>query len=75
VAAVGNVCTYPEFRGQGCATRCTSAVCADLLAMGLDVVLNVAQDNADAIHVYKKLGFHAYCPFVEGIATRKIGGQ
>ena len=75
VAAVGNVCTYPEHRGQGCATRCTSAVCAELLAMGLDVVLNVAQDNADAIHIYKKLGFRVYCPFVEGVAVRKRGGH
>ena len=71
VAAVGNVCTYPEYRGRGYATRCTSAVCADLGAMGLDVVLNVAQDNADAIHIYKKLGFRVYCSFVEGIAVRK----
>jgi len=71
IAAVGNVCTYPEHRGRGYATRCTSAVCADLLAMGLDVVLNVACDNADAIHVYQKLGFRAYCPFVEGVAVRK----
>ncbi len=71
VAAVGNVCTYPEYRGQGYATRCTSAVCAELLAMGLDVVLNVAHDNADAIHIYEKLGFRVYCPFVEGIAVRK----
>ncbi len=71
IAAVGNVCTYPEYRGQGYATRCTSAVCADLLAMGLDVVLNVARDNADAIHVYQKLGFHIYCPFVEGVAVRR----
>jgi len=75
VAAVGNVCTYPEQRGHGYATRCTSAVCADLLTFGLDVVLNVAQDNADAIHIYQKLGFKVYCPFVEGIAVRKRGGQ
>jgi ribosomal protein S18 acetylase RimI-like enzyme len=71
MAAVGNVCTYPEYRGRGYATRCTSAVCADLLAMGLDVVLNVAYDNADAVHIYKKLGFRVYCPFVEGLAVRK----
>jgi len=71
VAAVGNVCTYPEHRGQGYATRCTSAVCADLLAMGLDVVLNVAHDNADAVHIYHKLGFHVYCSFIEGLAVRK----
>lgn len=71
VAAVGNVCTYPEYRGRGYATRGTSAVCADLLAMDLDVVLNVAQDNADALHIYKKLGFKVHCPFLEGIAIRK----
>jgi ribosomal protein S18 acetylase RimI-like enzyme len=71
VAAIGNVYTYPEHRGRGYATSCTSAVCADLLAMGLDVVLNVARDNADAIHIYKKLGFQAYCPFVEGFGVRQ----
>jgi ribosomal protein S18 acetylase RimI-like enzyme len=71
MAAVGNVCTYPEYRGRGYATRSTSAVCADLLAMGLDVVLNVAHNNADAVHIYKKIGFKVYCPFVEGVAVRK----
>lgn len=73
MAAVGNVCTYLEYRGRGYATRSTSAVCAELLTMGLDVVLNVAQNNADAIHIYKKLGFKVYCPFVEGVAVRKKG--
>jgi ribosomal protein S18 acetylase RimI-like enzyme len=71
IAAVGNVCTYPEQRGRGYATFCTSAVCSELLGMGLDVVLNVERDNASAIHVYQKLGFRMYCPFVEGIAVRK----
>jgi GNAT superfamily N-acetyltransferase len=71
MAAVGNVCTYPEYRGRGYATHCTSAVCADLLAMGLDVVLNVAHNNADAVHIYKKIGFKVYCPFVEGVAVRR----
>ena len=71
IAAAGNVCTYPERRGRGYATRCTSAVCAELLAMGLDVILNVEQSNASAIHIYQKLGFRVYCPFVEGIAARK----
>jgi len=73
MAAVGNVCTYREYRGQGYATRCTSAVCADLLGMHLDVVLNVAHDNADAIHIYEKLGFRVYCPFIEGVAVRRKG--
>ncbi len=71
IAAVGNVCTYPEQRGRGYATRCTSAVCTELLAMGLDVVLNVERGNVPAIHVYRKLGFRVHCPFVEGIAAQK----
>jgi ribosomal protein S18 acetylase RimI-like enzyme len=71
IAAVGNVCTYPEQRGRGYATLCTSAVCAELLGMGLDVVLNVERSNASALHVYQKLGFRVYCPFVEGIAQRR----
>jgi ribosomal protein S18 acetylase RimI-like enzyme len=71
IAAVGNVCTYPEQRGRGYATLCTSAVCAELLGMGLDVVLNVERGNAPALHVYQKLGFCVYCPFVEGIAARQ----
>ena len=71
IAAVGNVCTYPEQRGRGYATFCTSAVCAELLSRGLDVVLNVERGNASAIHIYQKLGFRAYSPFVEGIAARK----
>jgi ribosomal protein S18 acetylase RimI-like enzyme len=71
LAAVGNVFTYPEHRGRGYATRCTSAVCLDLLEMGLDVVLNVAHDNADAVHIYEKLGFKVHCPFVEGVAVRR----
>ncbi len=70
IAAVGNVCTYPEQRGRGYATLCTSAVCSELLGMGLDVVLNVERGNASAVHVYQKLGFRGYCPFVEGIAER-----
>ena len=34
------------------------------------IVLNVAQANATARRVYERLGFNAYCDFVEGEATR-----
>jgi len=68
-AAVGNVFTHPRRRGQGYGTVTTSAVVADLLARGIrDVVLNVSQSNAPAIHIYEKLGFERYCPFFEGPA-------
>jgi len=71
-AAVGNVFTHPDRRGQRCAQRVTSAVCADLIRRGIrTIVLNVAQSNTPAIHVYEKLGFKRYLPFSEGVAQRK----
>ncbi len=70
VAAVGNIFTHPEHRCQGYATAATAAVAAELLERGVsDIVLNVAQDNDAAIHVYEKLGFRRHCPFFEGRAA------
>lgn len=67
VGAVGYVFTAPEHRGKGYATACTAAVTKELLDMGLHtVVLNVAQTNPSAIHVYERLGFRKYCALVEG---------
>lgn len=72
VAAIGNVFTHPAWRGRGFATRCTGAVVRDALAAGMDpVVLNVAQGNAAAIHVYERLGFRHYAVFTEGPGLRK----
>jgi ribosomal protein S18 acetylase RimI-like enzyme len=71
VAAIGNVFVHPNCRGRGYGTMTISAVANELLRRGIqDVVLNVGQDNAPAIHVYEKLGFERYCPFFEGPATR-----
>jgi RimJ/RimL family protein N-acetyltransferase len=67
LAAVGNVITAPGQRGKGYGTSATGAVVDDLFRRGIrQVVLNVAQGNAPAIHVYQKLGFERYCPFFEG---------
>jgi ribosomal protein S18 acetylase RimI-like enzyme len=67
VAAVGNVFTHPSHRCRGYGTATTSAVVAELLADGIDdIILNVGQNNASAIHVYERLGFERYCPFFEG---------
>ena len=75
VAAVGNVFTDPDHRGRGYATLCTSAVTKELLSQGMDVVLNVQEGNADAIHVYKKLGYREYCCFIEVLGVRKGLGK
>jgi RimJ/RimL family protein N-acetyltransferase len=72
IGAVGNVFTHPAHRGHGYATATTRAVVAGLLRRGVrDVVLNVAQRNRAAIHVYEKLGFERCCPFLEGPAARR----
>jgi ribosomal protein S18 acetylase RimI-like enzyme len=72
VGAVGNVFVHPDHRERGYGTAVTSAVVGELLRCGIrDVILNVSQDNAAAIHVYEKLGFHRYCPFLEGPAIKK----
>jgi ribosomal protein S18 acetylase RimI-like enzyme len=76
VAAVGNVFTHPDRRGQGYGTAVTSAVVAELLRRGIrDIILNVSQDNAAAIHVYERLGFERYCPFLEGSAFAQKEAQ
>jgi GNAT superfamily N-acetyltransferase len=69
VAAVGNVFTHPDYRGQGYATVTTSAVVSELVNCGIrDIILNVGQSNAAAIHIYEKLGFDHHCAFFEGHA-------
>lgn len=76
VAAVGNVFTHPGYRGQGYGTVTTSAVVAELVERGMrDIVLNVSQDNAPAIHIYEKLGFDRYCDFFEGCAYIQTIGK
>jgi GNAT superfamily N-acetyltransferase len=70
VAAVGNVFTHPDFRGQGYGTASASAVVAELLRIGIrDVILNVGQDNAIAVGIYERLGFERHCSFLEGPAS------
>jgi ribosomal protein S18 acetylase RimI-like enzyme len=74
VAAIGNVYTRRDRRGQGLAARVTAAVTTELLRMGLrTIALNVSQHNAPALRVYERLGFARYCPFYEGRATRAKG--
>lgn len=72
VAAVGNVFTHPDYRGQGYGTATTSAVVTELLHRGIrDIILNVGQANAVAVHIYERLGFERYCPFLEGRACAR----
>jgi ribosomal protein S18 acetylase RimI-like enzyme len=57
VAALGNITTHPEFRGQGLATRVTAHLCKSLDRYVDHIGLNVKKDNIPAVRCYENLGF------------------
>jgi predicted GNAT family acetyltransferase len=70
VAAVGNIFTRPDRRGQGLGTTATGALVRDLLESGFEtIVLNVSIENHAAIRCYQKVGFAPHCQYHEGIGS------
>jgi ribosomal protein S18 acetylase RimI-like enzyme len=56
-AEISAVCTDEVWRGHGLAARLTRAVAAGIAARGETPFLHAAADNANAIRLYKSLGF------------------
>jgi GNAT superfamily N-acetyltransferase len=54
---VSAVCTAPQFRGEGLATRLTLAVAAAIRDRGDTPFLHAAAENVSAIRLYSALGF------------------
>lgn len=74
VAAIGNVYTRRDRRGQGLGQRVTAAVAHELRARGTKtIVLNVWQGNQAAMRVYERLGFVVHGAFDEGFARPRPG--
>jgi GNAT superfamily N-acetyltransferase len=71
IAAVGNVYTHREYRGQGMAKVVTSAVTSELLQTVETVVLNVRADNPPALAAYRALGYHEHSHFEERLVHRR----
>ncbi len=71
LAAVGNVYTDREYRGQGLAKVVTSAVTAELLRTVDRIVLNVRADNPPALAAYRALGYRAHTHFEERLVHRQ----
>jgi predicted GNAT family acetyltransferase len=65
VAALGNIATLPDCRGQGFARRVTAAVCRSLLSSVDYIGLNVKADNSPAIRCYQRLGFETVTSYGE----------
>jgi ribosomal protein S18 acetylase RimI-like enzyme len=67
-AAIGNVYTRRDRRGQGLGRLVTSAVLGELA--GVETIgLNVRAENDAALYLYESLGFARHCEFYEAVAT------
>jgi ribosomal protein S18 acetylase RimI-like enzyme len=66
VAALGNITTRPDFRGQGLATAATVRLCQELRGAGIEHIgLNVKADNQAALECYKRIGFKQIADYGE----------
>lgn len=64
LAVVGGVVTDPAYRGQGYATACTAALCAELLDEGKRVYLFYSKGNVPAARAYASIGFEVIADWV-----------
>ncbi len=70
VAAIGNIYTRPDRRGQGYAKAVSTSIAGALRNDGFGlIVLNVDKQNLVARSLYEKLGFNVHCHFIEGFAS------
>ena len=72
IAALGNVFTDREHRGQGLAKIVTSAVTAELLRTVDTVILNVRADNPPALAAYRAVGYREHARFEERLVHRRM---
>lgn len=67
VAALGNITTHPDYRGNGYGTTVTAKLCKELLKEVDIIGLNVGVDNLSAIKSYENIGFQKtddYCEYL-----------
>ncbi len=76
IAAVANIATHPDHRGEGLATAVTARLCRSLLRSVDLIGLNVKTDNVAAISCYRRLGFDVvdtYHEWTIRIKPRSLG--
>ncbi len=71
VAALGNITTHPQWRGQGFGTIVCAKLCQVLLETVEHIGLNVKADNLSAIACYQKLGFTSIATYTEYLLESK----
>jgi len=65
VAALGNIVTHPDYRGEGFGRAVTARLCQSLFEHVDHIGLNVKSNNAAAIALYEKLGFEIVGSYYE----------
>lgn len=75
VAAIGNIATRPDCRGQGLAAAATARLCRELWNDVDHLGLNVETTNLPAVRCYEGLGFRVACHYLEGTMTRRSHGR
>jgi len=71
IAALGNIATHPDYRGQKIAYKLTSVLCINLTKDADIIGLNVKSDNASAIKCYENIGFTIRCSYDECLIQNK----
>jgi ribosomal protein S18 acetylase RimI-like enzyme len=75
-AALGNVATHPDARGQGLGRAVTAALCRRLLDRGISRIgLNVREANTAGRRLYEGLGFSTHLRYQEGVASMPTQGE
>ena len=70
---LSGVCTHPDFRGEGLATRLTNHVTRAILDTGETPFLHAWADNTGAIALYEKLGYRLRCEMNVAVFERARG--
>jgi ribosomal protein S18 acetylase RimI-like enzyme len=73
VAAIGNIYTRPDQRGNGYGSLVFQAIVATLKGENFsNIFLNVDQRNTTARKLYERHGFAVYCSFIEGTGLKRV---
>lgn len=73
-AMFGDLYTDPALRGEGRATRALTAFCGWLMSESECVTLRVGEDNAPAVRLYERVGFHVVDAFLSSLREDRPGG-
>lgn len=65
VIQLGNIATHPQYRNQGLTQKLIRVIIGDERLRGMNIVLNVKQNNKVAVHTYQKVGFEIIGEFDE----------